>query len=197
MFQGQTLQKIVKLTLSGTPATGILYSAVTMNYWRSGDLTLTSTSILTANWLELGGGLYALTIPATVLNVLGSFYFNLSGVGFDLYEEQFQVVPTPLQMIAQNNECIITGNLVDVTGLPTLGTQQVIFRVAQLPNKIGASLLSSTRIITNPDAYGNFSVAFIQGATLIVEIPQAGISAQIVVPMQPSALLTDLLPPIP
>ena len=196
MYQGQPLEKIVELSLSGVPVTGVPRSALTFKYWRSGDTSLQTATIQASDWTELENGLYIFKIPAPIMNTIGSFYFRLSGSGFDLHEEQFDVHPAPLQLVAQNNKCIITGNLVDLSGEATQG-QQVVFRVTQLPAKISSSMLSSNRIVTTPDALGNFSVAIVQGAKVIVEIQQAGVFAEILVPEQPSAQLIDLLPPFP
>lgn len=196
MYQGQPLQKIVELSLSGIPVTGIDTSELTFSYWRSGDAGLTTLALQPANWVELSFGLYILTVPAEIMSVIGFFYFRIEGTGYDLHEEQMRIEPAPLQLVAQNNKCIITGNLVDLSGEATQG-QQVVFRVTQLPAKISSSMLSSNRIVTTPDALGNFSVAIVQGAKVIVEIQQAGVFAEITVPEQSSAQLIDLLPPFP
>lgn len=196
MYQGQQLEKIVKLSLSGSPVTGIDTTELTFTYWRQGDAGLTTLALTSTNWIELSLGLYILKVPSSVMSVIGHFYFRIAGVSFDLYEEQLRIEPTPLQLVAQNNKCIITGNLVDLTGDATQG-QQIVFRVSQLPAKISSSLLSSNRIVTTPDAQGNFSVAIVQGATVLVEIQQAGVFIEIEVPEQPSAQLIDLMPPFP
>lgn len=198
MYQGQIYYAPVKLTLSGTPVTGVLYSALTLKYWQAGQISFTTTAVLIANWTELGDGWYVLTLPATLTNTIGAFYFSLSGTGFDTYENSTLTVEAPPVSTALTpTTCAVTGNVVDLGGLPGQG-QRITFRIVSVPYKtVAGSLIAADRVNTTPDAYGNFSVALIYGATVIVEIESAGINHQIVIPSQSSATLLSLLPPIP
>jgi hypothetical protein len=94
------------------------------------------------------------------------------------------------------NLCTISGNVVDLGGVPAAGTR-IVFRIAGVPKRTGDSLVVSDRITTYPGAEGSFSVNMVRGAVVLVEIDPAGIKNQFTVPDLPTASLLDLLPPIP
>lgn len=197
MFQNQLFYVPVKLLSGGgSPVTGVTYNILTMAYWRAGDIEFTSRTPLNTEWGELGGGHYWLKIPASLLSVLGSFFFTLSGSGFVAVEVSSEVLPTPIEALITPGICAVTGNLLDLGGQPTLD-QDIVFRLVSLPVKSSASLITSNRIVTRPDALGNFSVLLLQGAVVLVTIDKAGINYQITVPTSGSATLLSLLPPIP
>ena len=202
MYQGQNAEIIVKLyeseyeSIGNLPASGILYADLTMKYWRTGDLLLQTHTLTSGDLVELGDGLYVLKIPGTLLTKIGTFFIQLSGLLIKDYEQSFQVEPVTPSVVLHPNVCVVSGNIIDITGAPTMPNESIEFRIAQVPRTSGGSLLNVQRIVTHPDAYGNFSVQLIRGAEIVVDIKRAGINYKFTVPDQETASLLDLLPPI-
>lgn len=199
-IQGRAAESTFRLALSGVAAPGILFGDVTVRIRKEGDSALAVKTLVTEDWLDLGFGIYAISWSAVELDTLGDFAFFLTGAGFDAHFENFKVAPAPLALLASPEVCVITGNVVDLAGRSMADQTQsmnVTFRVSRLPQLVGGtSLVTSGIIRTSPDAYGNFSVALIRGASVLVEIDALGLKQAIEIPDQSSAALVDLLPPI-
>lgn len=196
VFQGQPLTVLLFLSSSGTGVPALLAADIVMHWWKAGLANVPVRPILSTELVELGGGYYSLTLPKEDLDKLGALYMKFSGTGFDIVEKEFYVEPTPLAFLASENTCIVSGNTVDLAGR-LLSGKEIVFRPVDAPNAVGPSLVNFDRVITYTDAMGNFSVSLLRGATAIVDIKEAGLRAQFVVPDQSMALLLDLLPPIP
>lgn len=191
-----TLTVFFQLKLSGTGVPGILYTGPVLHWWKAGFANVPVRSIASSEWVDLGGGYYTLTLPAVDINQLGRLYLKLSGAGFDPLEMDFFVEPASIAFLASPSVCIVTGNILDLADRLLAG-KEIIFRPVDAPNSSGPSLINFDRIITYTDAMGNFSVALLRGAKAIVDIKESGLYAQFTVPDQSTALLLDLLPPIP
>ena len=196
IFQGQNFDLFIQLSQGGTPVPGILSSDVVMRWWRPGDTSVAVRPILPEEWVELGDGDYVLKLPGTDVSRTGILFIRLTGSLFDIHEEEFMVEPAPLSFLASANYCIVSGNTLDLSGRMLSG-KEVVFRPVDAPNAVGPSIVNFERIITYTDALGNFSVRLLRGAKALVEIKEAGLRGQIDVPDQSTALLLDLLPPIP
>jgi hypothetical protein len=195
-FQGSSYEATIYLSLLDVPATSIAYSAVTLAIHKPGQSSFSSSTLLTANWRNLGNGIYAITFPSANLDTLGRFTYTLTGAGFDNFIfDSFDVEPVPLALLAQVDTCIVSGNIIDIGG-SFQHRQCISARVPTFPAQAGTSLIAADPIKTYPDAFGNFQLVLIQGQTVIVEIENAGIYNQITVPMVSTANLLDLLPPI-
>jgi hypothetical protein len=206
MFQGQSAELMVKLLESSyeqefegayfaLPAAGIEHTDLTLKYWKTGFTSLSEYTLTANDWLEIGDGNYVLKLPPTLLDTLGFFWFQLSGLLIQNYEAQYQVVPTPINYTVNPSICVVSANLIDITGEPA-GQEEISFRIAKIPKSSGGALINVKRITARPDAFGNFSVQLIRGSEVVVEIPKAGINNKFTVPEQTSALLLDLLPPL-
>lgn len=194
-LQGRVWESNVKLALSGVPVTGVVFGDVTVSYRRVGDLVL-QTKLLTADdWLEVGNGLYALKWSTSDMASVGPFYYQVTGGTFDPVTAEFDVVPAPIEALASPETCLITGNIVDLTGLAGF-QDEVVFRLAKRPSAVGGVFLLSDAIRTTPNVYGAFTVALTRGVQVIVSIERAGIRHQITVPDAAQAQLIDILPPI-
>jgi hypothetical protein len=180
MYLGKPQQIPVDL---GT--TGIV--APTVKYWKPGLTAMVSHVVQVADWVELGSGFYALSLPATLFDVPGKFLLEVDSVVI-----VDDVIPPPPSMLGYPFTCLVSGNLVTIGGQPGQN-DQIVFRIVNVPKRFGQSMAVVDRIVTKPDAYGNFSVALLKGATVLAEIPQAGINQQFVVPDAPAADLADIL----
>lgn len=184
----------------GNPVTGLLYSAMTVQYRYAGTTPLLTKVLAAADWDEYGGGYYFLRFnPADIPNV-GTVGYTVSGGTALPNIEDFDVDPAPLSLLANPPLCVITGNIVDLAGRSFSDQNQsltITFKPISVPQQVGnASLISSRLITTITDAFGNFSIALLQGATVIVEAPALGLRQQFTVPALSNAALLSLLPPI-
>ncbi len=167
-----------------------------MNVRKSGATIFSVKTLAPTDWVELGYGVYVVKWSAVDMGVLGQFVFRLASTSIDPYVGIFDILPAPVGILANPLVCVVSGNIVDIGGQPST-QQQVSFRVSQLPAATGSSFIAGGYVTTSPDAYGNFSVALLQGKSVVVEIVQTGLKHVITVPAQATASLLDLLPPLP
>lgn len=196
ILQGQPTDILVRLTLASVPVTGVLFNQVTMTLWKNSGVTFAARPVITTDWVEVGNGYYVLKLNASDSSQLGMMVFKLNGGLFDEYSKELFVEPAPIALLVSPQTCIVSGNTLDLTGQVMVG-KQVIFAPTDAPMAYNTSVVNYSRIISYTDALGNFSVKLLRGAAVIVEIPEAGLRAQFTVPDQSTALLLDLLPPIP
>lgn len=203
MFQGQDTEILVQLYESGyedpfmsIPASGIIYSDLTMAYWAQGMIAFDSFTLTSAMWTEIGDGLYILRIPGTLLQSFGQFALRLTGGLIRQYDALHVVYPVPAGFNASPNKCVVSGNIIDITGMAPQDGEEIVFRIAQIPKSVNGSLINYDRIKTRHDAYGNFSVSLIRELVVVIEMRKAGINYQFTVPDQATAALIDLLPPL-
>lgn len=179
-----------------TPIAGITYDQVLVKYQKMGGEFVEKTMNGT-NWIERGEGFYSIVWSPEDLDTIGSFIFT---VAFPYqtkeYQDRFTVIPEPIQYGVPAPTCVVTGNIVDIGGLPMSATD-VVFRPPHVPSFAGPSLVASGIIRTMTDAFGNFSVRLLRNTSVLVEIEKAGIRYLISIPDEPTAQLLDLLPPLP
>lgn len=194
-YFGTARETVFRLTLSGSPATAIIFSAPVVKIRKANATAFTTKTLVVTDWVDLGAGYYALKWSAGDMNVLGAFLYEISGAGFDTIYGSFDVDPAPVAFSVSPPYCIVSGNIVDIGGDP-MRLEQIVFRPQYVPAVTGPSLIAAGVIRTATDALGNFSVALIRGTKALVEIERAGIKYLIEIPEQPSATLLSLLPPI-
>ncbi|MCJ7520993.1 MAG: hypothetical protein MUP21_02050 [Dehalococcoidia bacterium] len=195
-FFGQQKDLTFQLLLGATPVDDVLYSDVTLDIRKNGDPAFANRVLLTEEWVNLGGGYYALRFLADDYDRLGDFRYRLIGLAFDTLSGSFDIDPAPISYLAQAPSCIVSGNIVDIGGVG-MRLQPITFRPRFVPALSGLSLIASGLIQTGTDAVGNFSVALIRGSKVLVEIQAAAIRYEITIPDASSANLLDLLPPFP
>lgn len=193
--QGRVWETNLVLLSSGTPATGLTFSDLTVQYRKMGDTSLTTKTLVAEDFVEIGGGLYVLKWSEEDMNTLGSFYFTITGAGFDGVTREIEIFAATVGSLISPTSCIITGNISDLGGDPGQGAE-VMFRLAKRPSANTNAFILAEPVRTNPDVYGTFSVVLVRGVKVVVEIPKAGLRHLIEVPDQESANLIDLLPPI-
>jgi len=192
-LQGSARDKVLYLTLSESPVTGILYGAVTVAYKKQGAASLSTKVLAAEDWVELGSGFYTLKFSEAELDTIGPFFYKVSGTGFDMQFGEIEVEPVPIAMNVAPSKCLVTGNVVDIGGAPTRTT--VLVRPVDFPVISGPSALSADPVQSFTDALGNFSVELIRGQVVIFEVERTGIRNQVTIPDQETAQLVDLLPP--
>lgn len=177
------------------PVTGLSYNDVSLTIKKAGGLF--STKVLSeTTFIEVGSGYYEIYWGVSDMDVIGEFYLKLTPEidGGITFEKIFDVLPPPVFTSNAHPTCIITGNLIDISGSPMTGAP-IVFRPKNVPIFAGPSLLGSSRVPAYPDAFGNFSVELLRSVQVLVEIDNAGIRQLITVPDQETASLIDLLPP--
>lgn len=194
-LQGRVWESNVRLTLTGVPVTGVAFGDVTVSYRRAGDTTMTTKLLTASDWVEIENGYYALKWNTSDMASVGPFLFQVTGGTFDPVTAEFDVVPAPIEALASPETCLITGNIVDLTGLAGF-QDEIIFRLAKRPSAVGGIFLLADVIRTTPNVYGAFTVALTRGVQVIVAIERVGIRHQFTVPDAAQAQLIDLLPPI-
>jgi hypothetical protein len=193
----RNIEILIKAVSSGTPVIGLIAEDFTIQKWKPGIEELELIPLLEEEIIEISDGYYILkfTEDDTLWNTLGEHFMKITG-SFDTIEKTVDVIIPPINGEVLPEKCIISGNVMDLGGNPAIN-KTVSFRPVDFPvSYAGVSVLTSDRINTTPDVYGNFSVALLRGQTVLVEIEHTGIKNQIIIPEQPSAVLLDLLPPI-
>jgi hypothetical protein len=196
MYIGRQSDFLIRLLNGTNPVTGIAYDDISVFLWKQGDTTWAPVGILSSEWKELDNGYYIINLRASMLNVLGAMAIKVSGTPISTVIKEGFIEPLPPLFAIDASKCVVSGNIIDLTGDTGNKNYDIEFSLVTLPQKIGGvSLVSSDKIHALPDAFGNFSVMLLCGTTVLVEIERAGIKNQIVIPDQTSANLIDLLPP--
>jgi hypothetical protein len=196
-LQSSVVDRTIFLSLSGAPALGILPNDVVCKYRKTGETVFTTKTLSLSNWIDHGNGYYTVKFSGTETNVLGYFFYTLDSSLFDnfLYDE-FSIEPVPSGNAPTPipDMCVVSGMFKNLGNtVPT--NSKVTFRPVNVPAALNGSILSVDVISTYLDINGNFSVALLQGTTVIVEVERTGIRHQIEIPIASSANLIDLLPP--
>jgi len=180
-----------------TAVTGKIFSDVSAEFWKPGLTSLTARAILEEEFLEIGNGYYSLKLSGqNDLNTLGIYFLRLSGTGFETVEKELILEVPPVGIDPNPAVCTVSGSILDIGG-EAGGGQQVTFRGVDFPIVSGASLITSDAVRTLPDAQGNFSVKLLRNRVVLIEVDRTGVRNQITIPDQETALVVDLLPPIP
>ena len=179
------------------PVEGLLCSDFTVTIRKAGG-TFAEKVLTTQDLMEVGDGWYEFKWSTGDMDTLGEFYFRAvpDVPGAFPVDKIFDVNPPPLYMQGVHPDCIVTGNIINIGGMPSTNTY-VMFRPKSVPVIAGTSLLGATVLRTTPDAFGNFSVRLLRNLQVLVEIEGAGIRHLITVPDMDTASIIDLLPPVP
>jgi hypothetical protein len=202
-IQATNISRTVYLSLADVPATGIPFTDIICEIKTQTDTSFVAYPLTSPTWVELGNGLYSITFTATVTATVGDFTYTLQSTdeAFDnfLYDE-FSIEPPPASQepLLLPQQCIVSGNVASLNALPPNGEPlKIVAYTTQFPAQFATSIIVGDSVWTFADAYGNFSLALVQNAVVIIEIKRAGIRAQITVPQASSANLLDLLPAFP
>lgn len=197
----QTLpfERVLLLTLSGTPVPGLLYTDMTIITRAQGASSFTTMTLTASNFYSLGNGYYVVAFTGAQMGTVGDFFYSVSAGAIDTQNDQFSVEPLPQNLvIIPPTICVITGNLLGLNASP-ITDALVTFRAVNYPLQSGLSIISADSVVARTDSNGNFSASLVRGMTVIVQIEKTGIKNQFVVPDASSALLNDLIifPPTP
>ncbi len=93
--------------------------------------------------------------------------------------------------------CTVTGFICKADGTP-LANQQVIATIKSTQQDQGGQVVSTAGVTSDPiEAFteddGNFGIALIQGATVLLEIPTINLRKEILVPVAVTVDFTTLI----
>lgn len=143
---------------------------------------------------EVGLGYYKFPVPRAQLGETGTYLFRVMGYELDKVVER-ECLPRPLSSVPAPEVCLITGNIRDVSGrMNAFENVEIILRPLKLPAQFSGTFVLGNRSVTRTDFDGFFSIPAVRGATVIVEIKDAGIRFQAVVPDQDTIRIEDLMP---
>ena len=192
-FQDTPSERTVFLSLAGVPATNIAYADVACQTKKAGHNAFSNKILNIDNWINLGGGYYTIRFSGSDMSKVGSFVYTLAGVGFDNFAyDEFAILAAPDTTV--EDKCIVTGKFISLSGNKA-SQIKVCARAIEFPAKSGNRIVAADVIWTTLSYDGSFELPLLRGATVIVEVPRAGIRHQIEIPDTPSAELTQLLPP--
>jgi hypothetical protein len=77
------VERTVYLNLAGTPSLNILPANITVKYKKAGQTSLQLMPANNSNWIDLGNGYYTLIFAANLNDVSGTFFYDVTGAGFD------------------------------------------------------------------------------------------------------------------
>ena len=181
----------------GTPKTDLLPADIILRLVKANEDAFLIKTLTTGNFGELGFGAYWIDLLATDVDVMGNLYITIqpSSEPTPAIEPLFlnyRVVPQPIVPGGDVPLCTIFGNVRDLGGVPSKTPMRVMASVLKLPAEISGNFISSlpTTAFTNED--GLFQIKLAIGATVRVEIADAGVRRQFVVPDFTSADLKDL-----
>lgn len=171
-----------------TTATGVLFSAVTCQFRREGEVAFTVKVLTALNFVEIGSGFYQIGFTAAELSLVGSFAYILTGVGLQQSSNEAQIrsvtsmLPTvPVALPT----CELTGNISDLMGEPVIGAA-VSARVVGMPTINGGVAVADTLSTAITDDNGVFFLTLVRTAVVDVFIPAANFRRQVTIPNQPS-----------
>ncbi|MGH7194141.1 MAG: hypothetical protein ACREJM_11530, partial [Candidatus Saccharimonadales bacterium] len=184
--------------VTGDPVTGVVYTVPAVHFSYA-PAALAAKVLATGDWFEIGGGAYLMRFAATELTQVGKLAFSVINTLWAPVYDATDVDPAPLSFLASPATCIITGNIVDLAGRALSDQNQsltISFRISSVPQQVGNQSIISTRLITTTtDVFGNFSVALLRNAQVVMEADPLGLKQQFTVPDQDSATILSVLPP--
>lgn len=197
MYQGQNFEAFVLLKDSmGVPVSTLAYTDLTVRTWNTKQTVMQPLTLALADLVNLGSGMYVIKIDKSLYPNVGEFALEVKGSLIADTLQVYPVDPTPLSFLQSPSVCVVSGNIMEITGQASSNREEVSFRISKLPSSVSGSLVTSERMIVYPDAYGNFSVQLLRFSEIIVEIKRAGINYKFTVPNQATAPLLGLIPPI-
>jgi len=192
VFQGYATERVVYLTLAGSPVTGLIETDLTLRFRKNGG-SFQEKTLTQDNFTELETGFYAINFESSEMNALGQFVFRITGGPIEPYVQTFDIVPVYLGAITPPNICVVSGNIIDLGGDPVWNSP-VAFKIVDLPKVVDPSLVAGDFVKTITDVSGTFYVSLIRGATVVAEIPKTALRVQFTVPDQETANIVDLIP---
>ena len=145
------------------------------------------------NFVEVGLGVYTLTLAASDVDTLGTLSIVTTGAGIDQNTAFVEVVAASQATTTVSLEtCVINGHVYDSTGLPKVGAS-VNARVVGLPSIEQSQAAVTDDLVTAlTNANGEFFLSLVRLADVEITIPEANYRRRLVVPNEASAALFEI-----
>lgn len=143
---------------------------------------------------EAEGGFYNLKIKKEDTLELGTYIFKVEGYELDVYTQR-ECLPQPLSSAPAPGVCVVTGNVRNISGVSrAYGNTIVSAQPLKLPANVSGSLILGKKVNTYADHDGFFSLPLIVGMTVLIEMPDAGVRFQTIIPDVDTVRIEDLIP---
>lgn len=181
----------------GTPATGLTFASVLCQYLRAGDVSFTSKTLTSGNFVEKGNGFYGITFLASPdLAVEGEFVFSVYGAGLQASQNAAQLVSaasliptTPVAIPV----CVVTANINSPNGEGIAGVT-VVARMVGEPTIENNVALTGDTLTASTDDNGVFNLTLPRLAVVEITIARVNYRRIITVPNLPSVNLLTGIP---
>jgi hypothetical protein len=178
---------VVLTDTNGAAVTGILYGDIVAKYRKEGASSLTTKTVTSPDWDEIGAGVYTLKFTAAELNTLGSFTIVITGAGFVQYTSVLTItaaVPTGPTIIVPT--CVVSGTILNIQGDP-IPNASVLCTVLGTPYITNTAAIGSVAVASKTDSSGFFAITLARLALVDVAIPSCAYRRTITVPNSASA----------
>jgi hypothetical protein len=178
--------------LADVAVTGLVFGDVTAQISKDGG-AFSPVTLSGSNFVEVGLGVYTLTLAAGDVNTLGSLAIVITGADIDQYTSFIDVVGASIATTSVSLEtCVIDGYVHDVTGQPVVGVA-VLARVIGSPSvEQSQSAVTDDLVAAKTNSNGQFFLTMVRLADVEVFIPASNYRRRLVVPNSASANLYQI-----
>jgi hypothetical protein len=195
LTQNVAAEVVVLLTKDNAPVAGLVFSDLTVEYRKEGDVGFTAKVLAAPDVVEHGDGVYTIAFTAAELDTVGSFTVKVQSATIDQYVVVPNVVAQGQASTAVSLEtCILTGHVFDAAGQPIPGAA-VSARVLGLPSiEQNQAAVTDDLVTATTDASGEFFLTLVRLADVEVFIPEANYRRRLRVPNSATANLFTEVP---
>ena len=158
------------------------------------SLTFEEVIVLPDDFNETEYGYYNIYINASIIDQLGTYVFRISGYELEVFVER-DANPAPPYSVESPDVCVVTGNVKNASGsIAPFSQVPVEGRPLKLPYETSGTHVLGEKVIVYSDHNGYFQLPLLRGMTAIIEVRDAAIRFQAVIPDQATIRLEDLMP---
>lgn len=184
---------------AGGPATGLLYTGITVQLKKEGEVSFSPFTLSGGNFTDLTNGFYEIDLTSTNTNTLGNLYVSITGT----------TIKTELVTVY----VAVAGSITPTPSIPTPGTTKLYGYLSSLAStpisnaSISAKILSyptlvpvsselvgitSDTIVTKTNASGYFELTLVEGISVDITIPSLNYRRTLTVPASDTNLFNIL-----
>lgn len=172
--------------------TGLAYTDVTVEYKKYDSDVFVPKTLVSADWEEIGDGVYTILFSEDELDVAGAFVFKVEGDDIATHIEIISVISDGSSEDIDVEVCTVSGYVYDVTGEPVEGAA-VRVRVLGFPTTVDdLAVLVDTSSAVYTDDNGYFEMSLVREAYVDISISAANYRRQLTVPDSATASLFSI-----
>ena len=158
------------------------------------SLTFEPIDPLEHNFAEGAYGFYNFSVPASYLDMTGTYQFRITAYELEIFIER-ECLPLPLSSAPSPDVCVVNGNIRNVSAqVDSFQQVAVLAMPLKLPAISQANLTLGKRVLTYTDHNGFFQLPLIIGMRVLFEIRDTGVRFEATIPDQPTIRIEDLIP---